>query len=81
MVEEMTGDVGVDKYELDLPAKDFLGNDINVGDEVVYMRVGYRSLHKGFIMRITARLVFMHHQKNPDRYYWDKQAHNQVVKI
>lgn len=54
-------------------AKDFIGQEINVGDTVVYMQLGYRYLRKGEITKITDKCVIIN-----DLY---RQFHNQVVKV
>ncbi len=36
-------------------AKDFLGNELSVGDTVVFVQLGYRNLLKGKIKSLTAR--------------------------
>lgn len=61
--------------------RDFLGNEINVGNKVVYMSVHYRSLKRAVIKKITPKMVFLgvEHLIHPDS--WDRQFHNQVVKI
>ena len=38
-------------------AKDYLGNEIRVGDEVVYMQLNYRDFKKGIITKITEKCV------------------------
>ena len=35
--------------------KDFLGNEITIGDEVVYMEIRYRTLKRGFIASISPK--------------------------
>jgi hypothetical protein len=32
---------------------DFLGNELNVGDEVVYLDTKYKELHKGIIIKLS----------------------------
>jgi hypothetical protein len=58
-------------------AYDFLGNEIRVGDEVVYTQLHYRCLKRGKIRKITPCTVNIAcgHAKGT------KQFHNQVVKI
>lgn len=58
--------------------KDFLGKELNVGDEVVYMRVNYRKLRKGtikFLGKVKATLADSETQEIT------LQFHNQLVKI
>lgn len=62
-------------------AKDFLGNDIQVGDQVIYAQLHYRSLKIGTITKITPKMVFI--QTDTDKNYdWTiiKQFHDQVIK-
>ena len=40
-------------------AKDYMGNPLEVGDEVIYMLVSYRTLRKGTITKITDKMVFI----------------------
>lgn len=64
-----------------MEATDFLGNTLAVGDKVVYMSLNYRDLRIGWIMKITPCMVFISQWGNPDKIYWHKQSHNQVIKI
>ena len=62
-------------------AQDFLGNEINVGDPVVFVQLCYRCLQKGIVERLTDKMVFIKHElfnRGGDR---TKQEHNQVIKI
>lgn len=60
--------------------KDFLGRDLAVGDEVVFIQLGYRNLLRGRIIKITAKTVLIEHA--PAAYSTQtKQFHDQVVKI
>ena len=73
-----------ENFELEQPtlaAKDFLGNDINVGDALIYMVLGYRELKHSFIMKITRKCVFLHGGKRLDNTKLVRQEHHQVVKI
>jgi len=62
-------------------AKDFLGNDINVGDEVVFVELGYRNLLRGQIIRISHKTCIISHKMTNTGRTESKQLHNQVVKI
>jgi len=61
-----------------MTVKDFLGNKIKVGDEVVFMQINYRDLRRGEITKISPQtlLVLQEGCRNPCR-----QFHKQVVKI
>lgn len=66
--------------------KDFLGNELSVGDPVVFIVPGYRELSKGFIVRLTPQMAFISRDKThgQTRATWQdtiKQFHNQIVKI
>lgn len=58
------------------PATDFLGNELEVGDEVVALEVGYRNLRKCEVVKITSVKV-----KLEDGNYEFYQFQSQVVKI
>lgn len=57
--------------------KDYLGNDLQVGDEVVYVQLGYRNFQKAIISRFTDKFVFIKEGKSREI----KQAPNQLIKI
>ena len=63
--------------------KDFLGNDLEVGDEVVFMFLKYRSLGKGVIIKITPKTILIEHPhfNMPNYTTTTKQFPNQVVKV
>lgn len=61
-------------------ANDFLGNPLAVGDKVIYTTLRYRDFSVGWIMKITPCMVFISQSGNPDKNYWVKQTHNQVIK-
>ena len=61
--------------------KDFLGNDIKVGDEVVFVRIGYRDLSRGTIKSITDKTVLITHGPSNISKTETRQFHSQVVKI
>lgn len=60
-------------------AKDYLGNEIEIGDKVVYVRLGYRDLTKGIIHHITPKMVKIKRDINSQTIV--KQYHDQVIKI
>lgn len=56
----------------------FLGQELNIGDTVVYTDLYYRNLTKGIIQRITEKTLFIECiSKGRDI----KQSHSQVIKI
>ena len=61
-------------------AKDFFGNDLQVGNTVAFMQLNYRSLKQGTIIKITDKIVFIEHEKFNVGGNQTKQAHDQVIK-
>lgn len=57
-------------------ATDFLGNTINIGDEVIITELGYRNFITGIISKITPQYVFITEIKNRPNC---KQYHYQVI--
>ena len=57
--------------------KDFLGNELKVGDEVVFTQLNYRSLKRAKIIKITAQKVRLKWEE--ERTYID-YSDNQKVK-
>jgi len=41
--------------------RDYLGNELNVGDWVVFMQVGYRGLMKGTIAKMNDKKATIDH--------------------
>ena len=60
-----------------MTAKDFIGNELAVGDEIVFMTISYRDLRKGKIIKITPKMVIIDYGCRKTI----KQNHDQVVKI
>jgi phage gp45-like len=61
--------------------KDFLGNDLKIGDDVVFVQLGYRNLLKGKIAKITEKTILIHHDKTNTCSTKTKQFPEQVIKI
>ena len=61
--------------------KDFLGNELNVGDNVVFMQKSYRNFMKGKIIRITTCTVIVQHDETNVCSTETKQTGDQVIKI
>lgn len=61
--------------------KDFLGKEINIGDEVVFMELKYRTLSTGFIKKITEHKCLIVHAEDNLYRKENWQFHNQIVKI
>lgn len=61
--------------------KDFLGNELVIGDEVVFVQLGYRNLFKGIIIKCTAKTILIKHKKTNTCSTETKQFPEQVIKI
>ena len=60
---------------------DFLGNELKIGDEVIYITPGYRDYSRGTIMSETLLFFFI---SAPANGHWDgkiKQKPYQLIKI
>ena len=62
-----------------MKAIDFLGNEINVEDEVVFIQKSYRELKIGKIISITEKTLLIEHEKFNRGGTTTKQFHNQVI--
>lgn len=63
--------------------KDFLGQEIKIGDEVIFIEKDYRNLKIGRIKSASDKMLVVEYERS---YYGHggtemKQYHNQVVKI
>ena len=61
--------------------KDYLNNNVGVGDAVVFVEIDYGGLMKGKVTRITKRKVVIAHEKTNTCRTQSVQLHNQVIKI
>jgi len=62
--------------------KDYLGNDLFVGDEVVFMQIDYRSLMKGILVSTTGeKQGTIKHDKTNTYKTESRQYYNQMIKI
>jgi hypothetical protein len=63
--------------------KDYLGNEINVGDPVVMTEINYRNFIKGTITKLTEKTVWIEHRRGGgcSGNEVTKQKHNQVIKL
>lgn len=59
---------------------DFLGNELNIGDDVVFMQLNYRNLLKGKIVSLSKYKAKISHEKIGSRSD-TSQLKNQIVKI
>lgn len=63
-------------------AKDFLGQELLVGDEVAYMLVGYRDFRRGVISKINEKKLTISRKLSAYPFLEKvQQFHNQVIKI
>lgn len=60
---------------------DFLGNELNIGDEVVFMQIGYRGLMKGFIISMSNKKAIISHEKTNVCKTEAIQFFDQIIKI
>jgi hypothetical protein len=60
-------------------AKDFLGNELNVGDEVAYFSPNYRTFTRGKITKISPKTLYIGTDINRKGTF--RQFHEQVIKI
>jgi peroxiredoxin len=63
-----------------MKAYDFLGKEINIGDNVVFVQLSYRNLLKGIITKITPKTLIISHGRTNVCSKETKQFHNQVIK-
>ena len=64
-----------------MTAKDYLGNELLVGDEVVFMQLNYRGLMKGVISKISPKKVTISHKPTNTCSVTSIQFHNQTIKL
>lgn len=59
--------------------KDYLGKELNVGDEVVFVESGYRNFKRGIIIKITSHFCYINYgSRDVDNI---KQGGYQLIKI
>jgi hypothetical protein len=61
--------------------KDYLGQEINVGDPVIFVQLNYRNFLKGTITKITEKTVLISHPKTNTCSTETKQYPDQVINI
>jgi hypothetical protein len=62
-------------------ATDFLGNELNIGDNVVFMQIKYRGLMKGVIKKLTPMKAVITHNMTNVCTTESIQWHDQIIKI
>ena len=60
---------------------DFLGNELNLHDEVVFIQLGYRNLLRGKIIKMTDKTCTIEHEPTNTGKTTTKQVYNQLIKI
>ena len=60
--------------------KDFLGHEIKVGDRVIFMRLQYRDLCVGTILKLTPKTVLIECKDNSNDKMTCRQFYSQIIK-
>ncbi len=60
---------------------DYLGKELNIGDTVVFMQIGYRGLMKGIIISMSAKKAKLIHPPTNTYKKESIQFYNQMIKI
>lgn len=60
---------------------DFLGNELQLDDEVVFIQLGYRNLLNGKIIKMTDKTCLIEHEPTNIGNTTSKQFYTQVLKI
>ena len=61
--------------------RDYLGNVLELGDEVVFVQLGYRNFWKGVIIKMTNKRVMISHAPTNTCSIQTIQEYKQVIKI
>jgi hypothetical protein len=61
--------------------EDYLGKEINIGDTVVFMQIGYRGLMKGTIVSMAEKKAKIKHEKTNIGRTESIQFYGQMIKI
>ena len=62
-------------------ALDVFGSLLEVGDDVVFMQIGYRTFLKGKIKSLTEKSALIQHEKTNTGSTESRQKFNQIFKI
>ena len=62
-------------------AKDYFGNELLIGDEVVFMQLHYRGFIRGVISKVSPKKVTISHDETNTCSVRSIQFHDQVIKI
>lgn len=71
----MTNDNEVEEF-----AKDVFGVSLKIGDEVIFMRVNYRSFDKGKIKSLSKQSALIEHDKNNLGSTESRQRYDQIFR-
>ena len=61
--------------------KDFLGNELGIGDGVVFMQKEYRNFLKCIVIKMTPKMIVISHERTNVGDRETKQFPSQVIKI
>lgn len=62
-------------------ATDYLENELQIGDIVVFMQIGYRGLMKGKIVSLSKQKATIAHEPTNTYRRKSTQFHKQMIKI
>lgn len=71
----------LEHFKEKLMAKDFLGQELHVGDSVVFVQLGYRNLWFGTISKLTEKTALISHKETNTCSTETKQFHNQLIRV
>ena len=60
-------------------AKDALGQDLKVGDKVIFMQIGYRNFVEGTIKSMTPKTAMIGHKMTNVCSTESRQFYNQII--
>ena len=63
-----------------IDAKDYLGRELNIGDEVVFMQISYRGLMKGKIKSLSPKMAVISHEQTNLGGTESRQYHSQIIR-
>jgi hypothetical protein len=61
--------------------KDFLGQELSIGDEVVFMQIKYRSFLTGWVVSMSEKKAKISHEKTNIGSTVSLQFYDQLIKI
>ena len=61
--------------------KDYLGNELRVGDTVVFAQIGYRNLMKGVVVNLSNKKAKITHERTNTGKTHSIQFHNQMIVV